>query len=241
MKKTTLSILLLGFLVSKSFVSISQEDKYIVLDKSDLKAMKKEPRKQILVENDYVIKFDPTRMLVGELGFSYEKVMGLNSSVEFELGPTISNLYDYNHYNYYTNNTYNTQSGIGVLGSAAFRFYPMHDALNGFYVSPKLKYKAVNTMYIDQTGVLSNETGSKNQFSFMFNMGIQKWLSKQFSLDVYAGLGIGYNYNRDFIYNTIYDPITYQYTYEWSKQKYQAAHVVCNLGVKVGIGNTLKK
>lgn len=241
MKKATLSVLLLGFLVSQSFTTLSQDEKYIVLDKNDLKALKKQPRKQILVENDYVIKFDPTRMLVGELGFSYEKVMGINSSVEFEFGPTISNLYDNNHYYYYSSNSYHTQSGIGVLASAAFRFYPMQEALNGFYVSPKLRYKSVNTMYIDQTGTLSDETGTKNQYSFMFNMGMQRWLSNQFSLDLYAGLGLGYSYNRDFIYNTFYDPITSQYTSEWTKQKYQGARVVANIGLKVGIGNTLKK
>lgn len=242
MKKSNLGLLLLGFLLTNSIAGISQDDKYVVLSKKDIKALKKEPRKQILVENDYVIKFDPTRMLVGELGFSYEKVTGINTSVEFELGPTVSNLYNNNnHYYYYSNNTYTTQSGIGLLGSAAVRFYPMHDALNGFYVSPKLKYKAVNTQYIDQTGLLSNETGSKNQFSFMFNVGMQTWLSKQFSLDLYAGLGLGYNYNRDFIYSTVYDPITYQYTSTWSKEKYQNARVVCNIGVKFGFGNIYKK
>lgn len=241
MKKAKLSILLVGFLVSKSFMSMSQDEKFIILDRNDLKALKKEPQKQILVENDYVIKFDPLRMLVGELGFSYEKVIGLNSSIEFELGPTISNLYDFNNHFYNSNNSYNTQSGIGLFTSAAFRFYPMNDALNGFYVSPKLKYKSVNTQYIDQTGLLNNETGSKNQIAFMFNMGVQKWLSKQFSVDFYAGLGIGYNYHRDFNYNSIYDPVTYEYSYVWNKKKYQEARVVCNFGIKVGIGNTVKK
>ena len=239
MNNLKLNVLLVGFLLSKSFISISQEEKYIVLDKNDLKAMKKEPKKQILVENDYVVKFDPTRMLVGELGFSYEKVFGLHSTYELELGPTISNLYNYNHF-YYSGN-YSTQSGLGVFASAALRFYPMHDALNGFYVSPKLKYKAVNTQYIDQTGILGNENGSKNQYTFMFNMGIQTWLSQQFSLDFYAGMGIGYSYNRDLLYNTTYDPNTQQYVAQWTKQKYQNAHVMCNIGVKVGIGNTLKK
>lgn len=244
MKTTKLNTLIFGLLLAGVNNVKAQDEKYIVLDKKALKEIKKPVKSPLLVENDHVFKFDPTRMLVGEIGFSYERVRGINSSFEFEIGPTISNLYGYNNHFYYNYNFpsyYATQSGLGIFGSVGYRYYPHHDALNGFYVSTKLKYKTLNTEYIDHSGVLPNERGVKNQYSFIFNMGYQVWLSKSFSMDLYGGIGIGYVYNEQMNYSSVYNSTTMLYESTWIKEKYQGANLVFNLGVKVGIGSILKK
>jgi hypothetical protein len=241
------NFLVVTFLVTGIFYSNAQEEKYIVLDKKTIskirrEPIRKEPKKKILVENDFVVKFDPTRMLIGDLGFSLERATGLYSSIEFELGPTFSNLYSGNHYYTLGNfSSYDEVSDIGVFGSAAFRFYPMNGAFNGFYVSPKLKYRALNTQFVDHSGSLPDQKGSSNQCSFVFHAGYQLWFTEQFSIDFYAGIGLGYKQVNEVQANYIYNEITQNYDYSWAKNKYNTTNVVCNLGVKVGIGGKVKK
>ncbi len=229
--------LIVGIVFSTSFWSNAQDEKYIILDNKSIKKMNKEKKSELIVDNEKVFKFDPTRLVRGEIDFGFEKKIDENTSLEFDLGPTISNLkgFSVNHY-FSGNSSYQERSSIGLFSSAALRFYPNNGVFNGFYVSPKIKYRLMNSQYIDETGVLPNTNASKNQFSFVFNMGTQTWKSENFSLDFYAGLGLGYDFVQDLKQTSVYDPITYTYTSSWKKQAYQDAKMIFNFGVKVGIG-----
>lgn len=241
MKNTLKNNLIIGLILSSSFVSHAQEEKYVILDSKVLKELKKEKKPQLIVDNSMVFKFDPTRMILGEIDFGFEKKIGTNTSLEIDLGPTISKLGgSSSHYNpyYYSNGSsyYNERSAIGVFSSVGCRFYPKDGVFNGFYINPKFKYKLINSQFVDESGVLPVARGSKNQYSFMFNMGFQNWVTENFSLDLYAGFGMGYDVVTTVSQYSVYDPYTYTNTSTWKKNTFENAKMVFNLGVKVGIG-----
>jgi hypothetical protein len=239
MKITLKNTLFIGLILAKSFNSQAQDEKVIVMDKKDFKNLKNEKKEPIIFNGGMVFKFDPTRIILGEIAFGLEKRIGDYSSLEVELGPTISNLtgFKINHLNYYSSYTsyYNEKSGVGIFGSIGYRFYPK-GVFNGLYISPKFKYKLYNSSFVDPSGILENQNGSRTQSSFIFNVGFQKWTTKNFSFDFYTGLGVGYVTNTKMVSNGYYDP-SYGNNYPgWSKTTYKDAKLVFNLGVKVGIG-----
>jgi hypothetical protein len=189
-----------------------------------------------MVEHKNVYKFDPIRMAIGEVNFAYERVIGDQSSLEIELGPTVSNL-GANRFDVFNSNTQNSVSAMGFFTSAGFRFYPLDGrlALNQLYISPKFKFRRYNEMIEPSyTSTLSSIKGFSNESIFTFNFGYQQWLADRFSFDYYIGLGIGSYASTSYRMNTIYDGT--QWKDEWQKQSRNYSHFVGTIGMKVGIG-----
>lgn len=230
--------------MSLIFSALAQEEKIIVIDKGSGKTYKPKTVRP-LVENNSVMKFNPLQMIVGEINFGFEKKIDEMSSVEFEFGPTLSNIgftVNNNHYYYfepyYGPNAQET-SGVGFFASAAYRFYPMDKGLvlNGFYVSPVVKYRLMNFGVHDYTETLEDQKGNENHMYFTFNFGFQRWLSERFSLDMFGGLGLGYEAHVHYRVMNTYDDVTGQYTYSWDKNAYSGVRFVFTGGIKIGIGN----
>ncbi len=239
MKLNLIALFILGFACK----TIAQEEKFIVIDRGASKWMYKEKKERRIVDNMSVLKFSPLQMLAGEINFGYERKIDEMSSIEFELGPTLSNVgfsVNNNHFGYidpfysYTTET----SKPGFFASAGYRFYPLDNskALNGFYVSPVLKYRLMNFGIVDYSENLKDTKGSENHFYFTFNFGYQTWLSDNFSLDFFGGLGLGYESHIRYRVLSAYDGNTGSYSYFWDKNAYDGVRYLLTLGVKVGIG-----
>jgi hypothetical protein len=237
MKNKILSILLLA----TSLSAIAQEEKIVVIDRGNHGRMKPQ-KEQKLVDNDYVLKFSPLQMIMGEINFGFEKRVDEMSSIEFELGPTMSEIglsVNDNHvYDPYGMPALNRNTKLGVFGSVGYRFYPMDNTmvLNRFYVSPVFKYRLYNFGITDYSGMLDDKKGSENQALFTFNFGYQKWLSDHFSLDMFAGLGLAYEGHKEYSVESIYDGNTGYYLYSWKENTYSGVRFALTMGVKVGIG-----
>lgn len=238
MKKLFIGLSFMSFILT----CFGQEEKIIVIDKGSGRTYK-EKKVRPLVENNSVFKFNPLQMVVGEINFGLEKKIDEMSSVEFEFGPTLSNIgftVNDNHYYdpFYGPNAQET-SGIGFFLSAAYRFYPMDNGLvlNGFYVSPVVKYRLMNFGVQDFSETLADQKGSENHLYFTFNFGFQQWLSERFSLDYFAGIGLGYEAHVRYNVMSQYNDVTGQYEYSWDKNAYNGVRFVLTGGIKIGIGN----
>lgn len=239
MRKALIAIYFLGFVLS----AFAQEEKIIVIDRGSGKTYK-EKRERALVENKSVLKFSPLQMVVGEINFGFERKIDEMSSVEFEFGPTLSNVgltVNDNHYSdpWGGGSLVEETSGIGFFGSIGYRFYPLDNGkvLNGLYVSPVFKYRLKNFGVHDFTNILPDNKGSENHMYFTFNFGIQRWLSQKFSLDMFGGIGLGYESHMRFTTISTYDGNTGLYTSEWDKTTFDGVRFVLTGGVKVGIGH----
>jgi hypothetical protein len=222
----------------------AQEEKVIVIDRGAAYKNTQRARKpEKLVDNSHVMKFSPLQMIMGEINLGFEKRVNEMSSIEFEFGPTLSELgfsVNSNHYspdpwgfNYSRRST-----GVGFFGSVGYRFYPMDNTmvLNRFYVSPVFKYRIYNFGVEDYSKVLPSQKGNEGQAIFTFNFGYQKWLSDHFSLDMFAGFGLAYESHKDFFTESIYDDVTGAYTYKWVNNNYSGVRFAGTMGIKVGIG-----
>ena len=220
------------------FTVFGQEERVIVVDRGTNARFV--PKQRKLVDNTSVIKFSPLQMIVGELNFGYERVIDDISSVEFEFGPTISNVglaVEDNHF--YSSWGYTGQtSRIGFFGSAAYRFYPLDNGkvLNGFYVSPVFKYRLMNFGMRDYSGNLEDTKGNESHAYFTMNFGMQRWLSQHFSIDYFAGIGLGYEAKNSFQTVSEYNGVTGEYSYFWNKNAYDGVRFLFTIGLKVGIG-----
>lgn len=238
MKKTFIAVYFISFF----FSVFGQEEKIIVIDRGSGKTQKQKKERD-LVNNNTVLKFSPLQMLVGEINFGFEKKIDEISSVEFEFGPTLSNIefsVEENHYYDPFGNGGSTETaGLGLFASAAYRFYPMDNSkvLNGLYVSPVLKYRLMNFGVHDYSDVLENTKGSENDIYFTFNFGFQRWLSESFSLDFFAGIGLGYESHLHYRATSVYDGNTGLYNYDWEKDAYNGVRFVFTGGIKIGIGH----
>ena len=193
------------------------------------------------VQHTNVFKFDAMRLIIGDIALSYERVIGQKTSLEVELGPTLSNL-GLNRLTFHNDGSLdnNKNTGLGGFGSLAIRFYPLdgRPALNQFYISPKYKYRQYNEMISANPGsALSDRHGYAKQHIFTFNFGIQQWVAKQFALDYYVGIGIGHSNDRYSTANSYYDETTMDWAEEWIDKSAQTANVVLSIGIKCGIGN----
>ncbi len=219
----------------------AQEQVVIVRNEKNSRPVRKETSDRI-VENRDAFKFDPLRMFVGELNFAWEHSLGERTSMEIELGPTISHLRllgnnDFHIGGFNNTNSYSV-SQMGVLVSAGIRFYPLEDykVFNRMYVSPKLHFRNYNIGY-NSPDIPNDARGVNNQFSFLFNIGTQRWYSDNFALDFYAGLGIGSVNSSSYLQSFLYDGNTGLYTSEWKKYNETYARILLNFGMKVAIGN----
>jgi hypothetical protein len=222
----------------------AQEEKVIVIDRgtSYKNSQQRSKKPEKLVDNDYVIKFSPLQMIMGEINLGFEKRVDEMSSIEFEFGPTLSEVgfsVNSNHYNDpWGFNFSRRTTRAGVFGSVGYRFYPMDNTvvLNRFYVSPVFKYRIYNFGVEDYSKVLPSQKGSEGQAIFTFNFGYQKWLSDHFSLDMFAGFGLAFESHRDFFTESSYNDVTGTYTYKWVDNNYSGVRFAGTMGVKVGIG-----
>ena len=233
--------LILGLILSIS--TIAQEE-IIIIDKSELKGYKRQkPEREIkLNDNIQVIKFAPLNMMVGELNFGYERQLSIKGSIDFEIGPTISEIGFGNVDNHQWNQlgvSSQHNSGLGFVLGVGYRYYPLDEteALNRFYVSPVVKYRIFNYTIDEITGVLEDLQGFDRQLNFYFNFGYQLWASNSFSIDFYTGMGIGYQEIYDGYATTQWNDVTQQNEDLWITDRSSGARYVFNLGLKVGIGS----
>lgn len=219
-------------------ISSYAQDEVIIIDRNNYRQPRKE-RQLKLNDNIQVFKFSPLKMLIGEINFGYERQIGQKGSIDLEVGPTISQIgIGIESHLVDPFNPSAVQSGaLGLVLGAGVRYYPLDEteALNRFYVSPVLKYKLMNTLYEDASGIITDtRKGSKSMMNFYFNFGYQVWLSKSFSLDFYAGFGIGMH--TETTYFTTSEFVNNEWIYGWEEDIASGAVYVGNIGVKVGIG-----
>lgn len=235
-----ISILLLSTL---TFSAMAQDQKVVIIDKgSSYNAPKK--RKEPLVTNNLnIIKFSPLQLLVGEINLGYERVLNEMSSVDFEIGPTLSNVrmsVSGNHlFNPGFGPSVERTSGVGFFFGTGYRMYPLRGGLapNWFYVSPVFKFRQMNYGFHDFSNLLPNTKGSEKDFNFSFNFGSQFWLEEKFSLDVFAGIGLAYESYKDYFMTSVYNGTTGLYDYQWQEDAYSGVRFLFTGGVKIGIAH----
>jgi hypothetical protein len=232
--------IIVGMLLMSSIYSYAQEE-IIIIDRSRTKKTVNDNMPRRMVEHMQVFKFDPLRMSIGEINFSYERALNEYSSVEVELGPTISNLGRNRFSNIIGPGSNRKISQMGIFASAAFRFYPLDDRLvfNQLYISPKIKFRQYNeiTEYNSlETGTTGMRDGSSSETIFTFNFGYQQWLAERFSFDYYFGVGIGGYRSKSYSAFEEYNGNTNSYSIVWQENKENFARFVATIGIKVGIG-----
>lgn len=196
----------------------------------------RKPRELRTVECFNAFKFDPTRMIIGEINFSWETKIKDRLSLEFELGPTISNL-QIGGGNHFIDNGPEARSKMGILLSGGLRYYPLDDSpvFNNLYVSPRVKFRRYNEMYHDMNDVLADQRAFSNELIFSFNVGYQQWVSEKFAFDYYFGLGIGSYRAKSYYIASSYNDITGEWTNVWDEQNEYAARLRGVIGIKVSI------
>jgi len=219
-------------------ITFSQQE-VIVIDREEYDQKYSSPKNIKLNENTHVFKFAPLNMIVGEINFGYERQISQKGSLDFEIGPTISKIgFNVNSHliDQWSQPTAVDETGLGVLLGIGYRFYPLDntEALNRFYVSPTMKYKVYNHFERDLTNTLGDEKGQNSNLNFTFKFGYQTWLAKSFSMDFYAGLGIGYQQRTD--HSIVNEFNGSSWGYKWQQQSSSGARYVFTAGIKIGIG-----
>jgi hypothetical protein len=231
---------LLSLLCFINLAAFSQEERVVIVKRESGKSGYK-PRPERDIDNYNAFKFDPFRMAIGELNFSWEHRLDDHVTFEVELGPTISNLganrgYTSEGQSY---SSFRINSQMGGFASAAVRYYPLEDsrAMNKLYISPRIKFRNYQESFSTTMPGLEEKNGRSNEFIFSFNVGYQQWLSHNFAFDYYIGAGIGsYRGNQYFLAET-YDGNTNTWSYQWKEQTARYARFVGVIGVKVTVGN----
>lgn len=238
---------LVAFVCLSTFVVSAQTREIVVIDRGSNQVEKTEriERKSGSdyrnVQHKQVIKFDPVRMAIGEINFGYERVVGEKSSLDFEIGPTISDIGFYRNIGVnYGGINFQNESAIGWFGSAAFRYYPLENyyALNRFYVSPKFKYRLYreNSVVDGDVSTLTSKMNRSEDFVFSFNFGMQQWLAETFSLDYYIGFGISGTQTRAFTPTSFFDGTNNTWSEQWKESNRSNSTFILTAGLKVGIG-----
>lgn len=234
MKKSILFTTLFVFALS---VANAQETVYIVKDK---KSRTKNINTDRIVEHMNVIKFDPLQTVVGEVKFSYERVLSEKTSLEVSLGPTLDGISSFRAFDNYS---YALEGKLGMVAELGYRFYPLDDnpALNRLYISPVVGWKIYNSTFNPDDTYYPNvesQNSTRQRGYFTFNVGIQSWLAKSFSIDYYAGFGLAMINENNYFVNQIYNPETGGYDQQIINNKFNANVFQFKLGIKVGIGWT---
>lgn len=198
-------------------------------------------------DNSFAIKFSPFQMVLGELNFAYEQRVAKHASIEIDLGPTFSQLGigDVNSHGPVPMPEPNPvsysyeRSAMGYFGSLGFRYYPLQyaGAVRGMYFSPIVKYRVFNTRYEDQMGILDDKIGAKTQIMFRFVTGFQFWMTQNFGMDVFMGVGLGNVSESSYFATNEYDPNTGTYTNKWIENKGSGARINATFGFKLSFGN----
>ena len=236
-----MKIALLSLLTLTSISLFAQEEREVVVIRRETSPKTYKRKAERDIDNYNAFKFDPLRMAIGELNFSWEHRIGDHTTFEVEAGPTISNLGigRFDIVDQYPG-SYEKGSLMGGLISAAVRYYPLEEskAMNKLYVSPRLKYRRYNDSYTASPGTnVSNERGGSNEFIFSFNVGFQDWVSHNFAFDYYIGVGIGSYSGNQFQLGEVYDGNTGTWTYKWTESRSDYARFIGVIGLKVAVGN----
>lgn len=232
--KTAVLATLASLVLSIGSTYAQNERVYVVMDDDKPKKSRFSSVKEVNHLN--VIHHDPIRMMAGEIGFSYERVVKEKLSIEIGVGPTLSGL-GFTRFFDFTETT-STNSRFGFLGEIGLRYYPLNDmsALNKLYVMPSIKFRQFNVEYNANGIDLPNTTGYQNDLSYNFNIGFQQWLSDGFSFDYYIGFGLGMRYTQSFYASEDYNPDTQMFEPRWIGTYDQLPRLNFNLGLKVGLG-----
>ncbi|MFA7273903.1 MAG: hypothetical protein WC044_08540 [Crocinitomicaceae bacterium] len=193
-----------------------------------------------------VIKFTPSKLMRGEILFSYERKIAEQASLELSFGPAISNVFPIN-LDHLLGNGSNAQetSLLGFTTSLGARYYPLEDkdAMEGFYISPVFGFTQLNYLFSAQNygfqggAQIADIRGKSNQSSFAFVFGIQKWLTRSFSLDMYIGSGLKQVNENNYYLNYLNDPYTGQMiSAVWVDNPITDVRWFLTGGVKIGLG-----
>jgi hypothetical protein len=196
-----------------------------------------------------VVKFSPSKLMRGQILFSYERKIAEQASLEVSFGPAISNVSPFNLDHLFDNGSNATENSLlGFAVSAAARYYPLEDkdALEGFYISPIFGFNQLNYLYSEPNvfgsgNGLEDVRGNSKRSSFAFVFGTQKWLSNSFSIDMYIGSGLRNLNSKTYFIDYITDPVTFNTTTKWVEQNSSDVQWFITGGVKVGIGFGKKK
>ncbi len=234
------SILISG-LTLMSFFAQAQESQQVIIVR-DGKSPKSKQRNEVEernVENYEAFKFDPLRMAIGEINFSWEHRLAEKVSFEVELGPTISELRYFNTTVDFIHQE-GTKSGsmMGFLASGAIRYYPTKDlfAMNKLYISPRIKFRQYNSNNTNEL-MSDSKIGFRKEVLFSFIVGTQRWYSDNFAFDYYAGVTIGNMNSREYFVNQTYDGTTGQFYNNWREENERFARFTLTVGMKVTVGN----
>ena len=224
MKKSGLVILLL---ISTQLSLFGQEE--------NVEEGKQRPR---LNDNTIAFKFSPMQLIVGEFNLGFEAQTSIKTSIEIEVGPTISNV-GFSRLTYIPEdgNNVTENSALGYFISLGLRYYPLEktEALNRFYVSPVLKYRVYNYTLSEGSGSLEDIQATKTQVKFHFIFGDQLWASKSFAFDFFLGPGIGFQEITNYDAAAFYE--NFDYTYYWDKKIESKPQLLLTAGVKIGLGH----
>lgn len=226
-----------------SLSAVAQEEQKVVVIRQNEPGTYKKKKSHVdrNVDNYNAFKFDPLRMAIGEINFSWETRVQERTTLEFELGPTVSNLRNvrFNNPIYIYPDAYEVNSAMGILASAAVRYYPLEDyqAMNKLYISPKFKYRRYNDIFSAEATGLGDERGGSNEYIFSFNVGFQQWLSNNFAFDYYFGVGIAGYSDVTYAPGSVYDGNTNNYDYSWKRRTDNYSKFIATIGMKVSIGN----
>ena len=190
------------------------------------------------IENKWAVKITPTQMIMGELNLGIEFKVSPKTSIEIQLGPTISEVGFGGRIweNMDQTSSISRESSIGYFGALGFRYYPLEktQAMTRLYIEPQLKYRVYNSSLSEETGLWGEQTSSITQYKFIFNTGYQLWATKSFGFDFYLGAGLGYRTVTDYSPEISYGANGYEYM--WEENTYSKPQLLLNFGVKVAIG-----
>ena len=191
------------------------------------------------IENKFAFKFCPTQLIMGELNLSTEFRIGRKTSLDIDLGPTISQiglggraLEDFEE----GQEKLNREGSFGYFGALGLRFYPFEKtaAMTRFYLHPQLKYRVYNTLISEETDAWDQVTATNTQYKFLFNVGWQLWTTKSFGFDFYLGGGLGYR-QLD-ICSPIVKYENNTFIYDWDVDQKNSPQLLLNAGIKLAFG-----
>lgn len=205
-------------------------------------------------------KLEVLKILNGDIIFAYERPIGYSSSIEFEIGPTVSYIgfnrmqflgmvknfprYDMNFAKQHGN------GAGGFLFSFAYKKYVLENqpALNGLFIAPRLKFRNYNS-YIDFSGFNSSDYVNKLPDKLMnvknhlyqglltFDFGMNHTFKNHFGLEYYFSFGLTANSFKYRYFNEFYNGEEDQYYYQLGRMKRTFFNTNFSFGLKFYIVN----
>ncbi|MBN9293026.1 MAG: hypothetical protein J0G96_03500 [Flavobacteriia bacterium] len=196
------------------------------------------------------VKFDIVKLLVGDMAFAYERAVSFNSSIEVELGPTISR-YGLNRMNflglvanipnYDYDGSYRREGTIGGMFSIAYKHYLLKNrpAMNGLFIAPRFKFRNYNDVgnFSSYSPSLTQDyKNSLNQFMLVFNLGMNHWFSNSFGIEYYVTFGLTMNNFKYHYYTEYYTDTDGLWHYDVVKTQKNFFNPTIGTGFKLNFG-----